>query len=107
MLPSQEGEGFANPPLEVMACGTACVLTNVGGVPDYTIPGKTALVSAPGEVEDLARNLLFLLQNKEKRSQVAESGYRYVRKFTWEETARKMEYFLSLMVKEGEKKSGR
>jgi len=94
LLSGREGEGFANPPLEAMACGTACVLTNVGGVPDYTIPGQTALVLEPGEVEGLASKLVDLLQNKERRLKMAEAGLKHVKKFTWDETARRFEEFL-------------
>lgn len=94
MLPSHEEEGFSNPPLEAMACGVACVLTNVGGVPDYTIPGKTALVSPPHDSKALADNLLCLLMDDERRNNIAEAGYKYIRRFSWEKSASQLETIL-------------
>lgn len=93
MLLSHE-EGFSNPPMEAMACGVACVLTNVGGVPDYTIPGKTSLISPPHDPKALANNLLCLLTNDEKRNNIAEAGYKYIKQFSWEESVSKLEILL-------------
>ncbi len=84
-------EGFGNPPMEAMACGAACVTTKVGGVPDYTIAGKTALVSAPKKPKLLVNNLIQLLENEEKRKQIAKKGYNYIKRFTWEKSADKLE----------------
>jgi glycosyltransferase involved in cell wall biosynthesis len=59
-------EGFGLPPMEAMACKVPVVTTKVGAVPDYTIPGRTALVSPPGDIESLANNVIELIENEKK-----------------------------------------
>jgi len=77
-------EGFGLPPMEAMACRLPVVTTNVGAIPDYTIPGETALVSPPGSPELLAENLIRLIEDEELRRRIAEAGYDYTKKFTWD-----------------------
>jgi glycosyltransferase involved in cell wall biosynthesis len=84
-------EGFGDPPMEAMACGAACVTTDVGAVPDYIIAGKTALVSQVKDPEDLAKNIVRLLKNGKERKQIAENGYNYIKEFTWDKTVLKLE----------------
>jgi len=84
-------EGFGNPPMEAMACGSACVTTDIGAVPDYTIPGNTALVSPPKDIEGLAQNIIRLLQNEKERKQIAENGFKYIKQFTWHRTVIQLE----------------
>lgn len=84
-------EGFGNPPMEAMACGAACVTTNVGAVPDYTIAGKTALISPPKAPEALGENIIVLLENEERRKQIAENGHHHIKQFTWERTTDELE----------------
>lgn len=84
-------EGFGMPPMEAMACRAAVVTTNVGAVPEYIIPGKTALVSPPGNPEALAENLVTLVKNPVLRENVAAAGYDYIRQFTWEKATRELE----------------
>jgi len=77
-------EGFGMPPMEAMACGVACIVTNVGAVPNYTIPGKTAIVVPPRDPESLANACIDLLENDRKRNQIAKAGHEYVQQFTWD-----------------------
>ena len=84
-------EGFSNPPMEAMACGAACVVTNAGAVEDYAINGETALVSETGDVATLERNIIELLKDEKKRQVIAENGCRSIQKFTWSDTANRLE----------------
>ncbi|NVL90284.1 MAG: glycosyltransferase family 4 protein [Desulfobacterales bacterium] len=84
-------EGFGDPPMEAMACGTAVVTTNVGAVSDYTVPGKTALVSPPKDPKALGQNIIRLLQDEKERRRIAESGYNYIKQFTWDKTTDNLE----------------
>ena len=77
-------EGCQLPPMEAMACGCAVVATNVGGVPDYAIDGKTILASPPRRPEILAKNIMRLIENEDERSSIAKSGYEYIQQYTWE-----------------------
>lgn len=87
-------EGCQLPPMEAMACKAAVVATNVGGVPDYAIAGKTALLSEPHDPAGLARNLIELLDNKERLEQVSLAGYKHIKEFTWEKATQKLEQTL-------------
>lgn len=94
-------EGFGLPPMEAMACNCAVVATNVGGIPDYTIPGVTALISPPGYPDLLAENLIRLIEDEELRNKVASAGYDYISKFTWDKATDKLEkLFLDALSKD-------
>jgi len=84
-------EGYAVPPMEAMACGVACVVTDVGAVREYTISGETALISRSKNVETLAKNIIELLENEQKRKAIAENGYNYIKQFTWDRTVIELE----------------
>jgi GT2 family glycosyltransferase/glycosyltransferase involved in cell wall biosynthesis len=83
--------GSGNPPMEAMACGVACITTNIGAAPDYIVAGETALVSQVENPEDLAKNIVRLLKNEKERKQIAENGYNYIKQFIWDETVLKLE----------------
>jgi len=84
-------EGFGMPPLEAMACAVPVVTTNVGAVPDYTIPGKTALVSEVGDIKSLAQNVIQLIKNPEERKKIEQAGYEYTKNISWESATDQLE----------------
>lgn len=84
-------EGFGLPPMEAMACGCAVVATNVGAVPDYAINGETILASPPRDPEALAKNIIKLIEDEDERKRIAESGYNYVKQFTWDKATDQLE----------------
>ena len=84
-------EGFGRPPMEAMACGAAVVTTDVGAIPDYTIPGKTALVVPSHDINSLVKNIRKLLDDDAARIALAENAYNYIKDFSWDDTANKLE----------------
>jgi len=84
-------EGFGMPPMEAMACRLPVITTSAGAIPEYTIAGKTALVSSPGNIDTMTKNLLRLIEKPKERDRIAEMGYRYIQKFRWEDAANKLE----------------
>lgn len=87
-------EGWGSPPMEAMACGTACVTTNVGGVPYYTVHDETALVVPPRNPVKLEEAVSRLLRDDNKRDQIAKAGYNYIQQFTWDRTVDQLEKIL-------------
>ncbi len=68
LLPS-ETESFGLAALEAMAVGVPVISSNTGGIPEVNIQGETGYLSAVGDVEDMAKNSLLLLENPEKLEQ--------------------------------------
>jgi glycosyltransferase involved in cell wall biosynthesis len=93
-LSSSRMEGFLLPPMEAMACRLPTVLTNVGAVPEYTIPGRTALVSEPGNIQALAQNLIRILSDEQFAADIGNAGYDYVRRFSLETAGNSFENIL-------------
>ncbi|HRR96938.1 MAG TPA: glycosyltransferase family 4 protein [Candidatus Ratteibacteria bacterium] len=93
LSPSKE-EACQLPPMEAMASGCACVATKVGGVPDYTIPGETALVCEPGDIEQLANNIENLIKDPHLFKKISTNGRNFIEKFSWENVSVKLENYL-------------
>ena len=64
ILPS-ETESFGLAALEAMAAGMPVISSNTGGLPEVNLHGVTGFLSNVGDVEDMAKNCLAILQNEE------------------------------------------
>ena len=75
-----------------MVSGSALVATNVGCIPECTIPGKTALVVEPGDQEEgMIKHIADLIENPQKIEQIGNLAKEYIKQFTWENSASKLE----------------
>jgi hypothetical protein len=84
-------EGLANPPMEAMACGAACVFSDIGGMAEYSRPGEANLVFPPGQPGEMADAILTLLRDEEKRREMARAGHELVKGFSWESCTDRLE----------------
>jgi len=63
LLPS-ESESFGLAALEAMACEVPVISSDVGGIPEVNIHGKTGFTSPVGDVASMAKGAIQLLQNE-------------------------------------------
>jgi N-acetyl-alpha-D-glucosaminyl L-malate synthase BshA len=61
LMPSDK-ESFGLAALEAMACEVPLISTNAGGLPELNIQGKTGFLSTVGDIDDMVKNALFILQ---------------------------------------------
>lgn len=78
-------EGFGLPPLEAMASGVAVLTSNTTSIPE--VVGDNAITVNPRSVNDIAENLLYLLQSDSLRAKLAALGPHHARSFDWSNTA--------------------
>ena len=89
-------EGWGLPGAEAMACGCALVSTDTGGVRDYAIDRKTALISMAHNPEALAANIILLLKDEPFRLKLAKAGYENIQNFSWERATDALEEFINI-----------
>ena len=64
VMPS-ESESFGLAALEAMACEVPVISSNIGGLPEVNLHGKTGYLSEVGDVDSMAGNAIKILQNEE------------------------------------------
>jgi len=79
-------EGFGLPLLEAMARGCPLVVSNGGSLPE--VGGEAARYFDPRDPAALAAALHEVLTDRDTRERMMEHGYRRVRAFSWEASAR-------------------
>jgi L-malate glycosyltransferase len=62
MMPSEK-ESFGLAALEAMACEVPVISTNTGGLPELNVQGVTGFMSNVGDVEDMVKNTIALLDD--------------------------------------------
>lgn len=76
-------EGFFGPPMEAMACGCAVVVSEVTGFDEYIVNEENALVVKMRDIEGAKRAVSKLLEDKDLRQRLIESGYKTAREWNW------------------------
>lgn len=97
-MPAVGRESFGIILLEAMSSGTAIVASDIDGYASVITDGVDGLLVPPRDVKGLAQTLTSLLQDKERRTSLAQQGRSKVEKQTWEDIAdRTLEYYQTLM----------
>ena len=81
LLPSQT-ESFGLAALEAMAAKTAVISTNTGGLPEVNIHEVTGFLSDIGDVKDMAKNVLTILQDDQILDTFKNSARAHAKKFS-------------------------
>lgn len=79
LMPSEK-ESFGLAALEAMACEVPVISTNTGGLPELQVQGITGFMSNVGDVEDMTRNALFIL-DKDNLPRFKESALARAKEF--------------------------
>jgi glycosyltransferase involved in cell wall biosynthesis len=87
-------EGWALPPAEAMQCGCALICTDIPGHQGYA-SDETALRVPPRQPQLMAEAIISLINRPERRIQLAKAGNRFVKRFSWEQSATVLERFLN------------
>jgi N-acetyl-alpha-D-glucosaminyl L-malate synthase BshA len=84
LLPS-ETESFGLAALEAMAAKSAVVSTNSGGLPEVNVHGVTGFLSDVGDIKDMVKNALFILEDLNRLQQFKEAAYKHAQRFSIKE----------------------
>ena len=80
IIPSEK-ESFGLAALEAMACEVPVISSNGGGLPEVNLHGVTGFVSEVGDVDDMARNAIRLLQDEDMLREFRANALAQARKF--------------------------
>jgi len=80
LLPS-ETESFGLAALEAMAAEVPVISTNAGGLPEIVVNGYNGYMSNVGDVNDMAKNAIHILSNKETLATFRANALEQAKKF--------------------------
>ncbi len=97
ILPSAN-ESFGLAALEAMACQVPVISTDIGGLPEVNIHGKTGFLCELGDVNDMAEKAIHLLSNSEILEQFKVAAFKHAKKFDIDSVIPKYEaYYKSFL----------
>jgi len=80
-LLTSEYESFGLAALEAMAAGVPVVSTNAGGLSEINIPGETGYMSEVGDVENMSRQAISILEDDAKLQEFKQKAASHARKY--------------------------
>src|SRR5207253_7921400 len=76
ILPS-ETESFGLAALEAMACQVPVISTNTGGLPEVNVNSVTGFMSNVGDIEDMAVNAVYILEDDKRLAQFKKNALQH------------------------------
>lgn len=87
-------EGFGIPLLEAMASGAPIICSDLPVL--HEVAGECALYFDPENIRDIAEKIDYIVNNREIRAQLVQSGLARVKRFSWNKCAREtLDYILT------------
>ncbi|MCK5678860.1 MAG: N-acetyl-alpha-D-glucosaminyl L-malate synthase BshA [Flavobacteriaceae bacterium] len=99
LLPS-ETESFGLAALEAMAARTPVISTNTGGLPEVNLHAKTGFLSDVGDIDDMAKNAIFILEDDNRLNEFKDRAYQYAQKFSIDKILPKYEAIYKLVLED-------
>ncbi|MEW6570341.1 MAG: glycosyltransferase [Nitrospirota bacterium] len=93
VLPAVKPEGIPQSLLQAFASGLPVVATDIGGVNEVALHGKTAFVVKPRDAEGLAEAIIYLKENQRIAADLAEEGRKLAASHSVEDMLQKMKSF--------------
>lgn len=81
-------EGFGLPVLEAQGCGLPVLASTHSALPE--VAGKGAVLVDPTDVNAIADGLEAALYDENLRTELVDAGYKNIKRFSWDETAREV-----------------
>jgi glycosyltransferase involved in cell wall biosynthesis len=81
-----------------MACGCAVVCTNCGGPNDYLKSGVNGIIVGKEAPDKMVDEILKIIDDKSKRTQIANNALETVKTLSWPSAACKMEAALKSII---------
>ncbi len=78
VLPSEWYENNPRSVIEAFALGKPVVAARIGGIPELVVDNYTGLTFKPGDVEDIAEKILYLLKNYDKITEFGRNARKFV-----------------------------
>jgi len=103
LLKMSRVEGFFGPPLEMMACGGAVVVSKVTGYDEYITHGYNALVVEMGDVQGAKEAVKSLLEDELLRKSLILNGKKTADHWKWDNTIDTLEnlFYPRIITKSG------
>lgn len=90
LFPSEK-EGLGTTLLDAMAAGVPIVATEVGGIPEVVLPGKTGLLAPVRDAEALAGQVRRIFEEEELRKRLVAGGQAMAARHAYPQVARRVE----------------
>lgn len=93
-IDGSDHQGFGRPALEAMACGSACVLTGIGGVMEYARNDDNCLLVPPQHPQKLTEAVLNILHHPHLQEKLVQGGLKTAQQFSLtQEVQETLDYF--------------
>lgn len=90
--------GFPTKLGEYVALRKPVVVTRVGDIPLYLKHKEGAMLAEPGNIDDIAKNINWLIRHPEESASIAENGFRWAKEMLWYRgAATNLDRFLSIV----------
>tara|TARA_R110002072_G_scaffold89232_4_gene199953 strand:+ start:80008 stop:81054 length:1047 start_codon:yes stop_codon:yes gene_type:complete len=90
-------EGFGMPNLEAMACGCPVITSSVFSIPEV-VGDAAQIMENHHDADELAASVMHLIDSPQKRLQMRERGLKNVQRYSWRESAERLnEQYLKLV----------